>query len=249
MFTYLWNVIHKNLVVKPVGMNIFCLLGTSWSTVDVSPFWCVVILSVYLMLNFVNSSLAVGTFQSVCNTLLDIHRGAFDVARRALFRYLCNISVFVLLAVPQRGTPRVPMGFRIVLYISNLFPIANSDFVYYWVLDFKLSLCSVLTVLTFGCFSSVWFILADVSEPSCQVHLQRWPTFRNPLSGPSSKAWCIPASDLYWPTFQNPLVRSIFKGLVYSGVWFILADVSEPCARSIFKGLVYSGVWFILADV
>jgi hypothetical protein len=32
--------------------------------------------------------------------------------------------------------------------------------------DFKLSLCSVLTVSTFGCFPSVWFILADVSEPS-----------------------------------------------------------------------------------
>jgi hypothetical protein len=34
------------------------------------------------------------------------------------------------------------------------------------ILDFKLSLCSVLTVLTFGCFHSMWFILADVSEPS-----------------------------------------------------------------------------------
>jgi hypothetical protein len=33
-------------------------------------------------------------------------------------------------------------------------------------LDFKFSLCSVLTVLTFGCFPSVRFILADVSEPS-----------------------------------------------------------------------------------
>jgi hypothetical protein len=33
------------------------------------------------------------------------------------------------------------------------------------VLDFKLSLCSVLTVSTFGCTSCVWFILADVSEP------------------------------------------------------------------------------------
>jgi hypothetical protein len=32
------------------------------------------------------------------------------------------------------------------------------------ILDFKLSLCSVLTLLTFGCFPSVWFILADVSE-------------------------------------------------------------------------------------
>jgi hypothetical protein len=33
-------------------------------------------------------------------------------------------------------------------------------------LDFRLSLCSVLTVSIFGCFPSVWFILADVSDPS-----------------------------------------------------------------------------------
>jgi hypothetical protein len=32
--------------------------------------------------------------------------------------------------------------------------------------DFKLSLCSVLTVSTFGCFPNVWFILGDVSDPS-----------------------------------------------------------------------------------
>jgi hypothetical protein len=28
--------------------------------------------------------------------------------------------------------------------------------------DFKLSLCSVLTASTFGCFPGVWFLLADV---------------------------------------------------------------------------------------
>jgi hypothetical protein len=32
-----------------------------------------------------------------------------------------------LVAVPQRGIPYVQMGFRIVLYISNLFAVANSD--------------------------------------------------------------------------------------------------------------------------
>jgi predicted DNA-binding antitoxin AbrB/MazE fold protein len=36
----------------------------------------------------------------------------------------------------------------------------------YTVLDFKLSPCSVLSVSTFGCFPGVWFILADVLEPS-----------------------------------------------------------------------------------
>jgi hypothetical protein len=33
-----------------------------------------------------------------------------------------------LLAVPQRGVPYVQMGFRIVLYISNLFSSDSFDF-------------------------------------------------------------------------------------------------------------------------
>jgi hypothetical protein len=38
------------------------------------------------------------------------------------------------------------------------------------ILDFKLSPCSVSSVLTFGCFPGVWFILADVSEhSSCSI--------------------------------------------------------------------------------
>jgi hypothetical protein len=66
----------KNLVVKFVGLNIFGLLSSSSSSsVDVSLFVCVVILSVYLTVNFVISPLTVGTFQSVCNTPLDIYRG------------------------------------------------------------------------------------------------------------------------------------------------------------------------------
>jgi len=82
--------------------------------VDASSFGCVVILSLYLMLNFVIYSLIVGTFKSTCKTLLYIYHGAFTVARRTLFRYLCNISMLELLAVPQRDIPYVQMGFRIV---------------------------------------------------------------------------------------------------------------------------------------
>jgi hypothetical protein len=53
--------------------------------VDASSFGCVVILSLYLKLNFVISSPIVGTFKSVRKTLLDIYRGVFTVARRTLF--------------------------------------------------------------------------------------------------------------------------------------------------------------------
>ena len=51
---------------------------------DVSSFGCVVILSLYLTLNFVISSLTVGTFRSACKTLLDIYHGAFTIVRITL---------------------------------------------------------------------------------------------------------------------------------------------------------------------
>jgi hypothetical protein len=52
------NDIYENLVVKSVGQNIFSLLGSSSSSsVDASSLGCVVILSLYLTLNFVVSSL------------------------------------------------------------------------------------------------------------------------------------------------------------------------------------------------
>ena len=44
----------------------------------------VVILLLYLTLNFVNSSLIVCTFKSACKTLLDIYHGSFSIARRIL---------------------------------------------------------------------------------------------------------------------------------------------------------------------
>jgi len=75
--------------------------------VDTSSFGCVVILSLYFKLNFVISSLIVGTFKSACLTLSDIYHGAFTIARRTILRYFCNISVFELLAVPQRVIPYV----------------------------------------------------------------------------------------------------------------------------------------------
>ena len=39
-----------------------------------------------------------------------IYHGEFTVARTTLFWYLCNISMFELLAVPQRGIPYVQVG-------------------------------------------------------------------------------------------------------------------------------------------
>ena len=100
MFTYLSNDIYENLVVKSVGLNLFSLLGSSSS----SSFGCVVVLS---LTNFVISSLIVGIFKSACMTLSDMYHGAFTTVRRTIFRYLCNILVFELLAVPQRGIPYV----------------------------------------------------------------------------------------------------------------------------------------------
>ena len=122
IFTKIW-------LFKSVGLNFFSLLGSSSSSsTDASSFVYVVILSLYLTQNFVISSLVVGTIKSECKTLLDIYSGSFSIARRTVFWYLFNISMFVLLAVPQRGIPYVQMGFRIVLQISNLFSIDSSNF-------------------------------------------------------------------------------------------------------------------------
>ena len=68
-----------------VGLNLFSLLGPSSSiSVDACSFVCVVILSPYMSLNFVISSLIVGTFKSACMALLDIYHGAFTIAPRTL---------------------------------------------------------------------------------------------------------------------------------------------------------------------
>jgi len=76
----------ENLVVKSVGLNLFSLLdSSSSSSVDVSSFGYAVVLSLYLTLNFVISSLIVGPFKSACMTLLDVYHGAFTIARRTLF--------------------------------------------------------------------------------------------------------------------------------------------------------------------
>jgi len=88
MITCLLNDSYENPVVKSVGLNLFSLLGSSSSSsssVDASSFGCVVILSLYLLLNFLIYSLIVGTFKSACVTLLDIYHGAFTVAWRTLF--------------------------------------------------------------------------------------------------------------------------------------------------------------------
>ena len=78
----MWNDIYENVVVKSVGLNLFSLLGSySSSSVDVSSFVCVVILSLHFKLNFVISSLIVGTFNSASMTLLIIYRRAFTIGR------------------------------------------------------------------------------------------------------------------------------------------------------------------------
>jgi hypothetical protein len=81
----MWNVIYENPVVKSVGVNLFNLLGSySASSVDASSFGCVVILSLYLTVNFVISSLTVGSFKSVRKIVLDVYYGAFTISRRTL---------------------------------------------------------------------------------------------------------------------------------------------------------------------
>ena len=81
---------------------------------DANSFGSVVILSLYLTLNSVISNLTIGNFKSAHMTLFEIYHEAFTIARSTLYN-LCNISMFELQAVLQRGIPYVQMGFRIFL--------------------------------------------------------------------------------------------------------------------------------------
>jgi hypothetical protein len=78
IFTKIW-------LLNPLIFNLFSLLGSSSSSsVDAISFGSVVILSLYLKLNILISSLIVGTFKSVRKSWLDTDHGAFTMARRTL---------------------------------------------------------------------------------------------------------------------------------------------------------------------
>jgi len=129
MFPYLWYGAYENLVVSSVGLKRFNLLGSSSSSrAGVSSLWCVISFSRYLVLMLVISALTVGICRSVCKIVFGTYHGALTIDLRTLFWNLCSISMLELLAVPQRGMPYVQMGFRIVLYISNLF--SSDSFVF-----------------------------------------------------------------------------------------------------------------------
>jgi hypothetical protein len=79
---------------------------------------------------------------------------------RTLFGNLCSISKLELFAVPQRGMPYVQMGFRIVLYISNLF--SNDSF----------DLLPMIQYMRWS-FNPSWFLLVNMCF--CHVSLRsRW---------------------------------------------------------------------------
>ena len=89
---------------------------------------CVSSFSRYLVLKVVISALNVGICRSECRIVFGTYRGALTIDLRTLFWNHCSISMLELFAVPQRIMPYVQMGFRIVLYISNLFSNDSFDF-------------------------------------------------------------------------------------------------------------------------
>jgi hypothetical protein len=89
---------------------------------------CVVSFSRYLVLKLVISALTVGICRSVCKIVFGTYHAALTIDLRTLFWNRCSISMLELLAVPQTGMPYDQMGFRIVLYISNLFSSDSFDF-------------------------------------------------------------------------------------------------------------------------
>ena len=118
MFTYMWDDIYEYLVVKSVGLNLFSLLGSSYSSsVDASSFVCVVILALYLTMNFVISS--------VINIYIYIYKepiqptAQYDLVRKpstldALIGYFTPSHVvhhrllLQFLNVPENGSKKRP---------------------------------------------------------------------------------------------------------------------------------------------
>jgi len=86
---------------------------------------CSSILSAYLWLNLLISSLTYGTFRSWCRVSLVTYQGTLIL--RYLFWNLCSISMFELEALLHSWAPQVQMGLRIVLYKINLFSVDNCD--------------------------------------------------------------------------------------------------------------------------
>jgi hypothetical protein len=129
VFSYLWYCAYENLVVSSLGLKRFNLLGfSSSSRAGMSSLGCVISFSRYLVLKLVISALTLSICRSVCKIVFGTYHGALTIDLRNLFWNLCSISMLELLAVPQRGMPYDQMGFRIVLYISNLFSSDSFDF-------------------------------------------------------------------------------------------------------------------------
>jgi hypothetical protein len=118
MFSCLWYGAYDNLVASSVDLKRFNLLDSSSSSrADMSSLGCMINFSRYLVLKLVISALTVGICRSVWKIVFGTYHGALTVDLRISFWNICSISMFELLAVPQRVMPYVQMGFRIVLYI------------------------------------------------------------------------------------------------------------------------------------
>ena len=122
MFSYLHKVLMRILLLVQLVWNVLIVLvlrllvGRVWVRLR-----CVNSFSRYLVLKFVTSAFTVSICRSVCKIMFSTYHGALTIDLRTLFWNLCSISMLELLAVPQRGMPYFQMGFRIVLYVGNLF--------------------------------------------------------------------------------------------------------------------------------
>jgi len=129
MFSYLCTALVRILWLVQLVWNVLIFLVLpSCSRAGMSSLGCVMSFSRYFVPKFVISALTVGICRSVCKIVFGTYRGALTIDLRTLFWNICSISMLELLAVPHRGMPYVQMGFRIVLYISNLFSSDSFDF-------------------------------------------------------------------------------------------------------------------------
>jgi hypothetical protein len=169
-----------------------------------SIFWALLEVVWMQVCNFFISSVIVGTFRFPCMTLLVIYHEAFTIARRTFSWYLCNISMFELLAVPQRGILYIQVGCRVVLYRSNLFCIGGSDFL-----------------------PNIHYIYWNF-RPTCFLLVNTWVRHVSLLSTQIAKYLAVSVCGIWFPFSVTVGQFSLFKVKV---IWVDLFSLAFICQR------------------
>jgi len=187
---------------------------------------CSFILSAYLRLRLLISSLTYGTLRSWCRASLVTYQYALTMIQRYLFWNLWSTFIFDLEAVPQNWTLYIHISLRIALYNSTLFSIDNCDLLLssQYILLSSIPSCFLLVVICFLQFSpqskrNPKYIVSSSWRFSGRLRLL--------MDTSLCRWWMSPVQILpHWFWFSNSLaISECRKGFRYKGedasTWFL----------------------------